>query len=361
MENTKYEFKELNDLEVLLNSSKIPEDLKERTRAMLQRLNRMASIGNYSQDFEYTSNYIEWLVQLPFGVFDSETLDLQKTKEILDKNHYGLESVKSRVLEYIATRILLTNKLKEKSDLKNEMALKKAPILCMVGLQGVGKTTMAKSMAAALNRKFIRISLGGLGSTLELRGRNRSSAGAEPGQIVKSIIRTNSMNPVILLDELDKVSGEKGLRSDMMAIFLELLDPEQNTTFRDHYIDYPLDLSSVLFIVSANSIGTFSTALLDRLEVIKMPSYSDDEKTVIARTYLLPQIIDANGLTAENFVVEDAVWSDFIRPLGFDSGIRSLKKNLESIARKAAYEIVSEGKEKIVITPENFKKYLPIY
>lgn len=361
MENIKYEFKELNDLEQLLKSSKIPEDLKERSIAMLQRLSRMASIGNYSQDFEYTSNYIEWLVKLPFGTYDSETLDIKNTKEILDKNHYGLETVKTRILEYIATRILLTNKIKENPNSSNEMALKKSPILCMVGLQGVGKTTMAKSMAVALNRKFIRISLGGLGSTLELRGRNRSSAGAEPGQIVKSLIRTKSMNPVILLDELDKVSGEKGLRSDMMAIFLELLDPEQNTTFRDHYIDYPLDLSSVLFIVSANSIGTFSTALLDRLEIIKMPSYSDDEKTVIARNYLLPQIIESTGLTSQNFIIEEGVWSDFIRPLGFDSGIRSLKKNLESIARKAAFEIVSEGRDKVIITPENFKKYLPIY
>lgn len=354
----KFVFTELTELDKKIEASSAPIDLKEKIKLMLDRLDRMAKMGNYSQDFEYTSNYIDWVTALPWGVKSTESLDIVAAKASLDKNHYGLESVKARVLEYLSTRVLLTQKSNEEQYLE---ALNTSPILCMVGLQGVGKTTMAKSIAGALNREFIRISLGALGSTLELRGRNRSTPGAEPGQIIKSLVRVKTMNPVILLDELDKVSGEQGLRSDMMAVFLEILDPEQNKNFRDHYIDYPLDLSQVMFIVSANNTGTFSAALMDRLEVIRMPSYTDDEKKVIAKSYLLPKIVISCGLNPDQFEVEDDVWDVFIRPLGFDSGIRSLKKNLDSIARKAAREIVMDGKEKITITKDNFKSYLPIY
>lgn len=359
MSDKRYEFKELQDLEDKVSSSKAPEELKTKIFSLIQRLSRMAKMGNYSQDFEYASNYIDWVVSIPWGETTKEVLDIQKAKKHLDAHHYGLERVKDRVLEYLSTRILLTKRSAQ--DSSYEEALRKSPILCMVGLQGVGKTTMARSIAGALNREFVRVSLGGLGSTLELRGRNKSTPGAEPGQIIKSLVRAKTMNPVILLDELDKVSGETGLRSDMMAVFLEILDPEQNTSFRDHYIDFPINLSQVLFIVSANNTGTFSTALMDRLEVIRMPSYTDDEKKVIARDYLLPQILKQTGLTKEQFKIETDVWDVFIRPLGFDSGIRSLKKNLDSMARKAAKEVVAEGKESVLITKENFKQYLPVY
>jgi ATP-dependent Lon protease len=169
------------------------------------------------------------------------------------------------------------------------------------------------------------------------------------------------MNPLILLDELDKVSGDTGLRADMMAILLEILDPEQNTSFRDHYVDYPIDLSSVLFIVSANNTGTFSAALMDRLEIIRMPSYTDEEKKVIARDYLLPRVIVETGLSSNQLVFEPEVWDLIIRPLGFDSGIRSLKKNLDAMARKAARKVVSKEVESVLITKDNFKDYLPSY
>lgn len=354
----KFIFTELTQLQNKVSSSSTPLDLKEKIELMIDRLNRMAKMGNYSQDFEYTSNYIDWVTSIPWANVSTETLDINKAKEHLDSNHYGLETVKARVLEYLSTRVLLTQK---SSEAQYAEALNTSPILCMVGLQGVGKTTMAKSVAGALNREFIRISLGALGSTLELRGRNKSTPGAEPGQVIKSLVRAKTMNPVILLDELDKVSGEQGLRSDMMAVFLELLDPEQNKSFRDHFIDYPVDLSKVMFIVSANNTGTFSAALMDRLEVIRMPSYTDEEKQVIAKKYLLPKIVVSCGLTSDQFEVQDDVWEVFIRPLGFDSGIRSLKKNLDSIARKAAKEIVMDGKQKVVITKDNFKSYLPIY
>lgn len=355
----KYEFKELENLQLTLETSKAPEELKLASYAMLDRLSRMAKMGNYSQDYEYISTYIDWIVSIPWGINSVESLDIKKTNEMLNNEHYGLTSVKERILEYIATRILLTKRAE--TDKKYETALKKSPILCLVGLQGVGKTTMAKSVAKALNREFIRVSMGALGSTLELRGRNKAVPGAEPGQIIKSLIRTKVMNPVILLDELDKVSGETGLRSDMMAVLLEILDPEQNTTFRDHYIDYPMDLSGALFIVSANNTGTFSAALMDRLEVIRMPSYSDEEKKVIARDYLLPKLIIDSGLEDGTFVVEAGVWDEFIRPLGFDSGIRSLKKNLDSVLRKAVKQIVTGELEKVVINTQNFKDYLPSY
>lgn len=355
----KYEFKELENLQKLVEDSKSPDELKTSVYAMLDRLNRMSKMGNYSQDYEYISSYIDWIVSVPWGKESTESLDIKATHKMLNDEHYGLSSVKERILEYIATRILLGRKAKV--DKKYEAALKRSPILCLVGLQGVGKTTMARSVAKALNREFIRVSMGALGSTLELRGRNKAIPGAEPGQIIKSLIRTKVMNPVILLDELDKVSGESGLRSDMMAVLLEILDPEQNTSFRDHYIDYPLDLSSVMFIVSANNTGTFSAALMDRLEVIRMPSYTDEEKQTIARDYLLPKLLDASGLDENIFVVEDPVWGEFIRPLGFDSGIRSLKKNLDSVIRKAAKQLVTGEVEKVVITPENFKEYLPNY
>ncbi len=354
-----YTFKELIELDNKVRGSNIPELLKDSIFNMLDRLNRMAKFGNYTQDFEYIQNYINWVINVPWGKFKKEELDITKAKNILDSNHYGLEQVKMRVLEYLSTRLLLKEKVKK--DNIYQKALKKSPILCMVGLQGVGKTTMAKSIAKALGRPFVRISMGALGSTLELRGRNKAMPGAEPGQLIKSLIRVKNMNPVILLDELDKVSGETGLRSDMMAVLLEILDPEQNTLFRDHYIDYPIDLSPVMFIVSANSTGTFSAALMDRLEIIKMPSYTDEEKLVIARDYLLPKIIIQNGLEPNQIQFKKEVWPLLIRPLGFDSGIRSLKRILDSVARKAAYEIVTKRKNKIIITPENFKEYLPLF
>ena len=354
----KYLFKELEELENRIKTSDTPPDLKERIYSMLQRLNRMAQMGNYSQDYEYISTYIDWVSNIPWTAKTEETLDIKKTKEILDSNHHGLEAVKERVLEYLSTRVLL----KQKSDIPeyNE-AFRKSPILCLVGLQGIGKTTMAKSIAEALNRKFMRISMGAIGSTLEIRGKNKAIPGSEPGQIIKTLIRIKTMNPVILLDELDKVSGESGLRADMMAVLLEILDPEQNTSFRDHYIDYPIDLSSILFIASANNTGTFSAALMDRLEIIRMPSYTDEEKKVIARDFLLPELIVSNGLTESQIEFDSDVWDNLIRPLGFDSGIRSLKKNLDSITRKVAREIVMDKKEKVIINSSNFKSYLPTY
>jgi ATP-dependent Lon protease len=201
--------------------------------------------------------------------------------------------------------------------------------------------------------------MGGLGSTLELRGKSKSFPEAEPGQIIKALIKTGVKNPVILLDEIEKASGEGGLRSDIMAVLLELLDPNQNIEFRDHYVDYPVNLSDVLFVCSANNTGTITTALMDRMEVIKMPSYTDQEKLVIAKQYLLPEIMAEAGLTEEELVIDPSLWPGIVRPFGYDSGIRSLGRTLNGICRKVAKEIVEGKTDQVVLTAENLKYYLP--
>ena len=352
--NSNSEFEEIQNLHKTVDKSQTPEELKETIKTMLKRLERMANVGVFSKEYDIISNYVNWVSLYPWQNYADETLDLNKVKEVLQKNHYGLELVKDRVLEYLAVRKLLMDK-------KDFDAVKKSPVICMVGLQGIGKTTMAKSIAESLNRPFYRVSMGAIGSVLEIRGRDKSIDGAEPGQIIKAIIRTGVQNPIILLDELDKSSGESGLLADVMATMLEVLDPEQNTSFRDHFLDYPVDLSNVMFIVSANKTGTFSAALMDRLEIIRMPSYTDDEKQKIARDYLLPRVRQSTGLEEDQLEFTDEVWPSILRPLGFDSGIRSLQRMIENMARKAALEIVQGKSEKVVIDSSNFQKYLPQY
>lgn len=344
---------ELKALNEKVKNSAVPDDYRKRLEQVIDRLNRLTQYSSYSSEYDIMSKYVDWAVSIPWSKRTDDNLALDNARKVLNKNHYGIEPVKERILEYLAVENL---KIINKNKLKSEA---KAAVLCLVGLQGLGKTTMAASIAEALGRKFIRISLGALGSVLELRGRNRAFAAAEPGQIVKALVRTGVSNPLILLDEMDKVSGESGLRSDIMAALLEILDPEQNTSFLDHYLDYPLDLSNVLFIASANNIGTFSAALMDRLEIIRMPAYSDNEKEEIARNYLMPKVTRQSGLLPEQIVVQKEVWPKLIRPLGYDSGIRSLQRILEGVCRKAAKEIVEGKAQTVEVTETNFKNYLP--
>ena len=340
-----------------IEAASVPDELKTTCFAMINRLDKMTESGVYSREHDIISNYINyinWIVSFPWKNTAEEVYDISRVRIVLNKNHYGLDVVKDRIAQYLAVRQLLF----EKKDFK---AIEKSPVICMVGLQGIGKTTMAKSIAEALNRPFYRISMGAIGSVLEIRGRDKASEGAEPGQIIKAIIRTGVRNPVILLDELDKASGQSGLLADIMATMLEVLDPEQNTSFRDHYFDYPINLSQVMFIVSANKIGTFSAALLDRLEIVRMPSYTDDEKQVIARDYLLPRVRATTGLDESQLEFSADVWASILRPLGFDSGIRSLQRTLENMARKVALEIVEKKATKVIIDATNFQSYLPKY
>ncbi len=343
---------ELNTLTDKINNTKgLPEDLKERLMQVVQRLERMANLGHYAEEFDMEASYIDTITKVPWSAETEDRLDLKETRKLLDQSHYGMDYVKDRILEYLATLILLKQRGRD--------AIASSPVILMVGLQGVGKTTLAISMAKALGRQYVRIAMGGLGSTLELRGKSKSFPSAEPGQIVKALIKTQVKNPLILLDEVDKASGESGLRSDIMAVLLEILDPNQNSDFRDYYIDYPIDLSDVLFVCSANTLGTLSTALMDRMEVIKMPSYTDSEKLIIARDYILPQVMEKSGLNPGELEIDPNLWPGIVRPFGYDSGIRSLGRTLEAICRKVAKEIVEGKSQKVVLNDKNLKYYLP--
>jgi ATP-dependent Lon protease len=350
--DTDFIFEELADLQKKVDSAKnLPEELRDRLGKMLKRLNTMARMGSYSMEFDHIARYVDTIVSVPWGKKTVDRLDLAGTIEMLQKTHYGMQYVKDRVLEYLSTMILMRR--------KGEDAIAKSPVILFVGLQGVGKTTMAMSLAKALDRKFIRVAIGAIGSVTELRGRSKAFPESEPGQIIKALIKTEVMNPVILLDEVEKASGQAGLLSDVMAALLEILDPEQNPDFRDHYVDFPVDLSEVLFVCSANNTGTISTALMDRLEVIKMPSYTNEEKAVIARDYVLPEVLVKSGLADGELTIDPNLWPSIVKPFGYDSGIRSISRTLEAIARKAAREIVEGKTQQVNITAENLKHYLP--
>ncbi|MCL5432756.1 MAG: AAA family ATPase [Patescibacteria group bacterium] len=343
-----------------IENGNLPEDLKQLLIERIQRLTLLrASSGylspNYIIEYENTSSYVNWVVSLPWGKMTNDLLDLVKAKEILNKNHYGLNSVKDRILEYLAS-IILNEKNKTSEQ---EFRVLRAPIICLVGLVGTGKTTLAYSIAEALGRKFERIPFGGMGDSRALRGQSRAFPDAEPGSIVKKLVHSQAKNSVILLDELDRVSQEA--RADIMGVLVELLDPEQNRAFTDHYVDYPFDLSQILFVATANNTTNISTAVLDRLEIIQMPSYTDAEKTAIGKDYLFPKIRLQTGLSQNQLIVDEGVWPLIIRPLGFDSGIRSLERTIQGVCRKVARYIVEGKGQSFHITTENIKEFMPQY
>jgi len=365
-------FAEIKKLEEKLRSVVLPRDLLQKGLDMLKRLENVIKFGGYSQEFEPIAKYIEWITQIPWRKYTRDNLDIDNVKEELDKHHYGLEDTKLRILEYLAVMKLNTTETSDPQKLTddnqvdvstNMQTLKgssaNAPILCFVGIQGIGKTSMAKSIANALGRKFYRISLGGLTSVTALRGIARGNPDAEPGQVVKGLVRTKVMNPLILFDEVDKVSEQSGARADVMASLLEILDPEQNTTFIDHYIDFPIDLSQTMFITTANNIGGISVALLDRLEVIRFSSYSDDDKIQIGKFYILPKVKELAGLSSEDIIIEDNVWPLIVRPLGFDAGIRELERTITRLCRKVAMMKIQGKVDRVLITTENFRQFIP--
>lgn len=339
---------EVLNLKKQVDSVYLPEDLRKKVLAMLQRLGRIATLGGYSQEYEQVARYIDWIVHLPWNKKSKDILDLSYAKKVLDKNHYGLAEIKERILEYLAVL-----KLKKEEGL----SITRAPILLFVGLVGTGKTTLAFSIAEALGRKFVRLPFGGMGDALQLRGQSRSYPEAEPGQIIKGLRRAGTKNPVILLDEIDRVADKA--RSEIMGVLIELLDPEQNSAFVDHYIDYPFDLSEVLFVATCNNTTNISPAVLDRLEAIRMPSYTDEEKIIIGRDYIFPKAIRECGLKKENVVIADDVWPKIVRPLGFDAGTRTLERTIYGICRKIAKMVVEGKGEKFHLTLENIKEFLP--
>lgn len=328
----------------------IPQELRDRIVLRLEQLSAISSSEAFLPEFDKINKYIEWVLALPWEKRTQDLLDLKRSREVLDKSHHGLEEIKARILEYISVM-----KLKQEERKADEMM--RAPILCFVGLVGTGKTTIAFSIAEALGRNFARIPFGGMGDPLDLRGQARAHPEAEPGKIIKALRQTQSKNCVILLDEIDRVTDAG--RSSIMGVLVELLDPEQNKSFSDHYIDFPFDLSEVLFIATANNTHNIATAVLDRLEPIQMPSYSDDEKITIAQEYMLPKINRLSGIPEGGIVIEDEVWPQIVRPLGYDAGMRTLERTIQGVVRKVAKEIVQGKTKEVKITQENVKEYLP--
>jgi ATP-dependent Lon protease len=289
-------------------------------------------------------------LKIPWTTRSQDNLDLKKAKEILDQSHWGLELIKNRILEYLAV-------LKLGQEEGNVVKTNRSSVLCFVGLPGTGKTSFAASIANSLGRKFARIAMGGMSNPMLLRGQPRAFPQAEPGGIVRSLTRAGTKNPVILLDEIDSIA--EGAESDIMGVLLELLDPEQNNAFTDYYINYPIDLSEVLFICSANRMGNITSAVMDRLEVIIMPRYTDEDKIKIARDYLFPRELSSTGVKTEQVKIGETVWPLLIKPFGYEIDIRNIQRTINGVLRKVARKIVEENTPMVEITPENFREFLP--
>lgn len=341
--------KEVEELKNKIALADIPPGLREKISHMITRLVRIARLGGYFEEYEKIIHYIDWTTSLPWKKSTDDVLDLNKASQVMDKNHHGMDQVKERILEYLA--VLKLNQGKEK--------ISRAPILCLVGLVGTGKTTFGYSLAETMARKFVRIPFGGMGSALDLRGQSRLHPDNEPGQVIKALRRAGTKNPVILLDEIDRVVDNA--LADIMGVLVELLDPEQNKFFTDHYIDYPFDLSDVMFIATCNNTTRISTAVLDRMEVIQMPSYTDKEKIVIGKNYLLPRILEKSGLSKDNLEIDENLWPKVVRPLGFDAGMRSLERTIESICRRIARMVVEGKGRHFHIREDNLKQFLSIW
>lgn len=346
--DTQNNLSEVEKLKTRLQQSQLPADLMEKALQQIERIALSVKYGGNLSQIDITAKYIDWITNLPWDKKTQDILDITKAKQILDKNHFALEKIKARVLEYLS--VLIVQKQKLQTNIFH------APSLFFVGLAGTGKTTFAISLAEALGRKFVRIPFGGLSSALDLRGQSKTSPEAEPGMLLRAIRKAGSKNPVILLDELDRITPES--RAAIMGVLIEILDPGQNQNFADYFIDYPFNLSEVLFVATANNTNNISTAVMDRLEVIQMPSYSDEEKIMIARNYVLPRYLNNVGLTGESIKIEDAAWSKIARPLGFDAGLRTLERTIEGIVRKTAYKMISGQGTQFVINENNLKEFL---
>jgi len=319
------EGEEMEEIRKTLNSIGLPKKVKKEAD---KQLSRLESMHPDSSEATILRTYIDWLIDLPWKKSSKDRLDIKEAARILHEDHYNLEKVKERILEYLSVRKLNPSM--------------KGPILCFVGPPGVGKTSLGKSIARSLGRKFVRMSLGGMRDEAEIRGHRRTYIGAMPGRIIQSMKDAGTVNPVIMLDEIDKLGSD--FRGDPSSALLEVLDPEQNNSFTDHYLNVPYDLSKVMFICTANMLDTIPSALLDRMEVIRIPGYTEQEKITIARRYLLARQIKENGLTDETLVVSDAVLAEIIRGYTREAGLRNLEREIGSVCRKYARK-VAEGKK----------------
>jgi ATP-dependent Lon protease len=331
--------REVDELRQKIDAAGMPEDVKKEALKELARLGRMSPMA---ADYSLTRNYIEWLAVLPWAKSSGSKIDIGKAKEILDEDHYELKKVKDRILDYLSVL-----------ELKPDM---KGPILCFVGPPGVGKTSLGRSIARALGRKFQRISLGGMHDEAEIRGHRRTYIGALPGQIIQSIRRAECNDPVIMLDEIDKLGRD--FRGDPASALLETLDPEQNNTFRDNYLDVQFDLSKVLFICTANMLDPVPPPLLDRMELIFLQGYSEEEKVHIAFRYLIPRQIKENGITPEQIEFPEDAVRYIVRHYTREAGVRKLEQVIGTVCRKQARRVVEGKTEKLTVTRETLKEFL---
>jgi ATP-dependent Lon protease len=333
---------EIDDLKKKIEQARMPKDVEEKA---VQELKRLEAMPPMSAEATVSRNYLDWLIAVPWFKKSRESRDLKRAEEILHADHYGLEKIKDRILEFLAVRALVKKP--------------KATILTLSGPPGVGKTSLAKSIAKAMNRKFVRLSLGGVRDEAEIRGHRRTYIGAFPGQIIQMMKKATTMNPVFLLDEVDKMSMD--FRGDPSAALLEVLDPEQNHTFLDHYLDVEYDLSAVMFICTANVLHTIPQALRDRMEVLQLAGYTEQEKTEIAKRFLIPKAIEGTGLYAKNVSFTDEAVQTLIQRYTREAGVRNLERELNSICRKVARRVVTDGKTtEESITPEKVTEYLGV-
>src|SRR5271168_3758902 len=331
--------RDTEELRQKIESAGMPDEVKKEALKELGRLSRMSPMA---ADYSVTRNYIEWLAVLPWAKTSGGEIEILKAKEILDADHYDLQKVKDRILDYLSVR-----------RLKPSM---KGPILCFVGPPGVGKTSLGKSIARALGRKFVRLSLGGVHDEAEIRGHRRTYIGALPGQIIQGIRRAETKDPVFMLDEIDKVGRD--FRGDPASALLEALDPEQNATFRDNYLDVPFDLSKVLFITTANMLDPVAEPLRDRMEIIELQGYTEEEKVHIAFQYLVPRQIEENGITAEQIEFPQDSMGYLIRHYTREAGVRNLERNIGTVCRKQARRLAEGKTEKLVVTQETIQEFL---
>ncbi len=330
---------EVEELRKRIKKAKMPKEVEKEAKKQLERLDMMHPDAVEST---MVRTYLEWLVELPWSKSTKDNIDIKKARAILDKDHYDLDKVKDRILEFLSV-------MKLKADMKG-------PILCFVGPPGVGKTSLGKSIARAIGRKFSRISLGGMKDEAEIRGHRRTYVGSMPGRIIQYIKIAGTNNPVFMMDEIDKIGND--FRGDPASALLEVLDPEQNNAFSDHYLNVPFDLSKVMFITTANQMDTIPSALRDRMEVIDIPGYTEKEKLEIARRYLVPKQLSENGLTGARLSITDKAMEKIINEYTREAGLRNLEREIAMVARKVARRVAEGDKKKVTLTPKNVHDFL---